>query len=53
MSPNYNDNTSILIKKPTSDNNERKNAVTKYRVIDTANEAALLEVQPKTGIEIQ
>ncbi len=38
---------------PRSSNDQRKNAVTKYRVMDSTSEAALLEIQPLTGIQHQ
>lgn len=38
---------------PRSSSDQRKNAVTKYRVLDSTSEAALLEIQPLTGIQHQ
>ena len=50
MSPNYDETTKLILERPKSvNNNERKNAVTKYRIMDSNNKAALLEIQPKTG----
>jgi 23S rRNA-/tRNA-specific pseudouridylate synthase len=49
LSPDYNENTKILMRSPKHDVDQRKNAITKYRVLDSADKAALLEVQPLTG----
>lgn len=49
MSENYSEQTKLVLDRPKSDVDERKAAVTKYRVIDSNNKAALLEIQPETG----
>ena len=49
MSPDYND-VQELMKKPPKDNEKRRYAVTKYRILDSYQKAALLEIQPQTGI---
>lgn len=38
-----------MIKKPVKDKEERRYAVTKYRVLDSHQKAAFLEIQPQTG----
>ena len=38
---------------PSSSNDHRKNAITKYRVLDSNSKAALLEIQPLTGFQHQ
>jgi len=37
------------LEKPRKENEKRKNAITKYRIIDSNQSAALLEMQPLTG----
>ena len=49
LSENYSEQTKLVLDRPKSDVDERKAAVTKYRVIDSNNKAALLEIQPETG----
>lgn len=34
---------------PKHDIDQRRNAITKYRILDSGDKAALLEVQPLTG----
>lgn len=51
MSPDYND-IQDLMKKPPKDNEKRRYAVTKYRILDSYQKAALLEIQPQTGLNM-
>lgn len=54
LSPDYNEETKVMLQRPNSDNSERKNAITKYRVLDANdNKCALLELQPTTGFQHQ
>jgi 23S rRNA-/tRNA-specific pseudouridylate synthase len=39
--------------KPKKENYNRKNAITKFRVLDSNNNAALVECQPLTGFQHQ
>ena len=48
LSPEY-DEVEEMIKKPVKDKEERRYAVTKYRVLDSHQKAAFLEIQPQTG----
>jgi 23S rRNA-/tRNA-specific pseudouridylate synthase len=43
----------LILAKPKSDAAPRKNAVTKYRVLDAVNKCALVELQPSTGFQHQ
>ena len=49
LSPEYNEETQSILDKPSKENENRKNAITKYRIIDSNQSAALLELQPLTG----
>jgi 23S rRNA-/tRNA-specific pseudouridylate synthase len=49
LSPNYDETTKEILKKPSKDSKERKLAITKYRVLDSNNSSALIELQPITG----
>lgn len=50
LSPNYNQETRQLLGNPKNEqNDQRKNAITKYRVLDSNFESSLIELQPKTG----
>lgn len=53
LSPDYNEETKLVIEKPKKDNPDRKNAITKFRVVDSNNKAALVELQPLTGFKHQ
>jgi 23S rRNA-/tRNA-specific pseudouridylate synthase len=53
LSPNYNEDTSFILDKPKGANTNRKNAITKYRILDANKSAALVECQPLTGIKHQ
>jgi 23S rRNA-/tRNA-specific pseudouridylate synthase len=41
------------LQKPNKENDQRRNAITSYRVLDSNNKAALVELQPKTGFQHQ
>lgn len=49
LSPDYNEIKDLMSAPPTKDNEKRRYAVTKYRVLDSYGKAALVEVQPQTG----
>ncbi len=53
LSPKYDETTSLILPKPKKENDQRRNAITSYRVLDTNNKAALIELQPKTGFQHQ
>lgn len=53
LSPEYNEETKLLLPKPRKDNSKRKTAITKYRVLDSIDSCALIECQPQTGIKHQ
>jgi 23S rRNA-/tRNA-specific pseudouridylate synthase len=53
LSPNYDETTSLIIPKPKKENDQRRNAITGYRVLDSNNKAALVELQPTTGFQHQ
>lgn len=53
LSPEYNQETSVILDKPKRVNIDRKNAITKYRVLDSTGDASLIECQPETGIKHQ
>lgn len=53
LSTEYNETTKFVLDKPNLKNDNRKNAITKYRVLDSQDKAALLELQPLTGIQHQ
>ena len=53
LSPNYTEETSVILDAPKGQNKNRKNAITKYRVLDSNDYAALIECQPLTGIKHQ
>jgi 23S rRNA-/tRNA-specific pseudouridylate synthase len=53
LSPNYSQDTSLVLPKPSNDNAPRKNAITSYRVLDSNNKSALLEIQLQTGFQHQ
>ena len=42
LSPKYDETTSLILPKPKKENDQRKNAITSYRVLDTNNKAALI-----------
>jgi mitochondrial RNA pseudouridine synthase RPUSD4 len=43
----------VILDKPKRVNIDRKNAITKYRVLDSNGDASLIECQPETGIKHQ
>ncbi|CAF0869260.1 unnamed protein product [Brachionus calyciflorus] len=53
LSPNYDENTQFVLNRPHKDVDKRKNAITKYRVIDSNNNSSLMEIQPLTGFQHQ
>lgn len=50
ISPEVDDSAKQILDNPRiSYNDTRKTSVTKYRVLDSANQSALIELQPLTG----
>jgi 23S rRNA-/tRNA-specific pseudouridylate synthase len=50
LSPDFNDENKEILNPDPKSVDTRKSAITKYRVLDSANLSSLIELQPLTGI---